>query len=46
VGVARPLDVVDHEVVEESAWCAVATPESFLDVDTPTDGPVGVRLPG
>ena len=41
------FDVVDHEVVEESAWCAVATPESFLDVDTPADAArFGVRLPG
>jgi molybdopterin-guanine dinucleotide biosynthesis protein A len=41
------FDVVDHEVVDESAWGAVASRESFLDVDTPTDAArFGVRLPG
>ena len=41
------FDVVDHEVVDESAWRSVATRESFLDVDTPADAArFGVRLPG
>jgi molybdopterin-guanine dinucleotide biosynthesis protein A len=41
------FDVVDHDVVDESAWRSVATRESFLDVDTPADAArFGVRLPG
>jgi molybdenum cofactor guanylyltransferase len=41
------FDVVEHEIVEESDWRAVAAPASFLDVDTPADATrFGVRLPG
>jgi molybdopterin-guanine dinucleotide biosynthesis protein A len=40
------FDVVDHDVVEERDWRAVASPESFLDLDTPDDAArLGVRDP-
>jgi molybdopterin-guanine dinucleotide biosynthesis protein A len=41
------FDVVEHDVVEERDWRAVAAPASFLDVDTPADATrFGLRLPG
>ena len=51
VGGVRALhdlfDVVDHDVVEEDEWRAVATLDTFLDVDTPDDAErLGIRIPG
>ena len=41
------FDVVDHDVVEEDEWRVVASPDTFLDVDTPADAQrLGIRLPG
>jgi len=41
------FDVVEHDVVEEADWRAVAAPDSFFDVDTPADAiRLGVRRPG
>jgi molybdenum cofactor guanylyltransferase len=41
------FDVVEHEVLDETEWSAVATSRSFLDLDTPADARrFGVRLPG
>jgi molybdopterin-guanine dinucleotide biosynthesis protein A len=31
------VDAVDHDVVDESVWGAVATADVFADVDTPAD---------
>jgi molybdopterin-guanine dinucleotide biosynthesis protein A len=40
------LDVVDHDVVDESRWGAVAPPDVLADVDTPDDARrLGVDLP-
>jgi molybdopterin-guanine dinucleotide biosynthesis protein A len=39
--------VVEHEIVPERAWQAVASPGVFRDVDTPADAiALGVVLPG
>ena len=41
------LDVVDHDIVDEGEWAAVAAPDTFLDVDTPADAQrFGFDLPG
>jgi molybdenum cofactor guanylyltransferase len=41
------FDVVDHDVVEEDEWRVVASPDTFLDIDTPADAErLGIRLPG
>ena len=41
------LDVVDHDVVPEAEWGAVAGPDAFLDIDTPADAErFGLDLPG
>ena len=41
------LDVVDHDVVDESGWVGVAGPDTFLDVDTPADAErFGIHRPG
>ena len=41
------LDVVEVDIVSESVWHAVATPDSFIDVDTPGDAArLGIELPG
>jgi molybdopterin-guanine dinucleotide biosynthesis protein A len=41
------FDVVDHDVVDEDEWRVVATPDTFLDVDTPADAErFGIELPG
>jgi hypothetical protein len=41
------LDVIEHDVVEEDEWRDVASPASFLDVDTPDDAQrLGITLPG
>jgi molybdenum cofactor guanylyltransferase len=49
------LDVVDHDVLDESVWGAVATADVLADVDSPADaarlgialdgGPGGRRIP-
>jgi molybdopterin-guanine dinucleotide biosynthesis protein A len=43
------LDAVDHDVLGEHEWRAVAPADAFVDVDTPTDADrVGIdvgRLP-
>ncbi len=39
--------VVEHDVVEEDEWCAVASLATFRDVDTPDDAQrLGIELPG
>jgi molybdopterin-guanine dinucleotide biosynthesis protein A len=41
------LDVIDHDVVEPDEWRAVATDDTFLDLDTPADAErFGITLPG
>lgn len=41
------FDVVEHDVVEEDEWCAVASPAAFVDLDTPADAQrLGIELPG
>jgi molybdenum cofactor guanylyltransferase len=41
------LDVVDVDVMPESVWHTVATPDAFADVDTPADAArLGIELPG
>jgi molybdopterin-guanine dinucleotide biosynthesis protein A len=41
------FDVVDHDVVEADEWRVVASPDTFVDVDTPADAQrLGIRLPG
>jgi molybdopterin-guanine dinucleotide biosynthesis protein A len=41
------FDVVEHDVVEEDEWRNVASPDTFLDVDTPADAErLGIALPG
>jgi molybdopterin-guanine dinucleotide biosynthesis protein A len=41
------FDVVDHDVVEADEWRNVASPDTFLDVDTPADAQrLGIDLPG
>jgi molybdopterin-guanine dinucleotide biosynthesis protein A len=41
------LDVVDHDVMEESVWGAVASADAFADVDTPADAArLHIDLPG
>ncbi len=41
------LDVVEHDVVEPDEWRAVATEDTFIDVDTPADAErLGISLPG
>jgi molybdopterin-guanine dinucleotide biosynthesis protein A len=41
------FDVVEHEVVEAAEWRRVASPERFLDVDTPADAVrLGITVPG
>jgi molybdopterin-guanine dinucleotide biosynthesis protein A len=41
------FDVVEHEVVEADEWRVVASPDAFLDVDTPADAQrLGITLPG
>ena len=41
------LDVVDHDVIDEAEWGAVAGPDAFLDIDTPADAErFGLDLPG
>lgn len=41
------FDVVDHDVVDEGEWGVIASPEMFLDVDTPADAErLGITLPG
>ncbi len=41
------FDVVEHDVVDEDEWCVVASPDTFLDVDTPADAErFGIELPG
>jgi molybdopterin-guanine dinucleotide biosynthesis protein A len=41
------FDVVDHDIVDDDEWRAVATPETFLDLDTPEDAQrLGITLPG
>ena len=41
------LDVVDHDVVAEATWSAVAPADTFVDVDTPADAArLGIELPG
>jgi molybdopterin-guanine dinucleotide biosynthesis protein A len=41
------LDVVEFDVVDESAWGTVAGPGAFADVDTPEDATsLGIELPG
>jgi len=41
------FDVVDHDVVEADEWRIVASPDTFLDVDTPADAQrLGIDLPG
>jgi molybdopterin-guanine dinucleotide biosynthesis protein A len=51
VGGVRALhelfDIVDHDVVEPGEWRDVASPDAFLDVDTPADAErLGIVLPG
>jgi molybdopterin-guanine dinucleotide biosynthesis protein A len=51
VGGVRALhelfDVVEHDVVEPDEWRAVATDDTFLDVDTAADAErLGITLPG
>jgi molybdopterin-guanine dinucleotide biosynthesis protein A len=51
VGGVRALhelfDIVDHDVVEPDEWRDVASPDAFLDVDTPADAErLGIVLPG
>jgi molybdopterin-guanine dinucleotide biosynthesis protein A len=41
------LDVVEHDVIDEAEWSAVAGPDAFVDVDTPADAErFGLHLPG
>jgi molybdenum cofactor guanylyltransferase len=41
------LDVVDHDVIDETEWAAVVGPDAFLDVDTPADAErFGLDRPG
>jgi hypothetical protein len=41
------LDVVDHDVIDEPEWRAVAGSDAFFDLDTPDDARrFGLRLPG
>jgi molybdopterin-guanine dinucleotide biosynthesis protein A len=41
------LDVVEFDVIEESEWRAVATADTFADIDTPDDARrSGIELPG
>jgi molybdopterin-guanine dinucleotide biosynthesis protein A len=41
------FDVVDHDVIEPDEWCAVATDDTFVDIDTPADAErFGISLPG
>jgi molybdopterin-guanine dinucleotide biosynthesis protein A len=41
------FDVVDHDVVEPDEWRAVATDDTFVDLDTPADAErFGITLPG
>jgi molybdenum cofactor guanylyltransferase len=41
------LDVVEHDVIGEASWSAVATPDAFVDLDTPEDAArLGIELPG
>jgi molybdopterin-guanine dinucleotide biosynthesis protein A len=41
------LDVVEFDIVEESEWSAVASADTFADVDTPDDARRwGIELPG
>jgi molybdopterin-guanine dinucleotide biosynthesis protein A len=41
------FDIVDHDVVEADEWRIVASPDTFLDVDTPADAQrLGIDLPG
>jgi molybdenum cofactor guanylyltransferase len=40
------LDVVEHDVVDEAEWGAVAGADAFLDIDTPDDARrLGLELP-
>jgi molybdopterin-guanine dinucleotide biosynthesis protein A len=40
------LDVVEHDVVDEAVWGAVAGADPFADVDTPGDAArLGIALP-
>ena len=42
------LDVVDHDVVAEATWSAVAPADTFVDVDTAgrRRNGLGIELPG
>jgi molybdopterin-guanine dinucleotide biosynthesis protein A len=41
------FDVVEHDVVEVDEWRNVASPDTFVDVDTPADAErLGITLPG
>ena len=41
------LDVVEYEIVPETAWSAVASADAFVDVDTPEDAArLGIDLTG
>jgi molybdenum cofactor guanylyltransferase len=41
------LDVVDHDVIDESEWRAIAGGDAFADLDTPDDAErLGIHLPG
>ena len=40
------FDVVDHDVVDEREWAAIASADTFLDVDTAADAErLGITIP-